>query len=384
MNFLRHGFFVIEALLVFTTCKNDLKLNAPYREIPSIYAVLSAQENVHMVRINKVFLGDADANVMAQVADSINYPADELTVTLSRYETGSNYLKQLDACPTCPADSKNKRVITFHDSVVTASPGSFNTTQRIYVSYDDLHVGYASTPSWSVSGDYVLTVKNNRTGNVFKAKSSIVDSVRLSNIFPLKAPFYPYTPGTDPALYVDYTEPEKTYNIYISPNESQVYQTNIRLHFYDSLQPYNILRYVDYMGNNMYLKDKTTTAFGTYIISNFKGKEVFSAAGIGIGKQGLNNEVFGRKLYKIEYFIYSSTQDYVDYLEFVKPSLNISQSKPLYSNFENRNALGIFTFRSKHSISKSVSRPFISEFSSNSNTCKYNFFTADLQLRGCP
>ena len=86
----------------------------------------------------------------------------------------------------------------------------------------------------------------------------------------------------------------------------------------------------------------------------------------------------------IEYFVYASTQDYVDYMEFVKPSLNISQNKPLYSNFENRDALGIFTFRSRLSVKKRMSNNFLTEFRNNPATCKYLFFTADLSRKGCP
>ena len=74
--------FILSAFLFlfFTSCKNDLKLNAPYKEFPSIYAVLTPQDAIHIIRINKVFLGEGDANKMAQVSDSLNYPANELTV----------------------------------------------------------------------------------------------------------------------------------------------------------------------------------------------------------------------------------------------------------------------------------------------------------------
>ena len=69
-------------LSLLTSCKNDLQLNAPYKEIPSIYAVLNPQENIQMIRVNKDFLGEGDANAMAKVADSVNYKPGELTITL--------------------------------------------------------------------------------------------------------------------------------------------------------------------------------------------------------------------------------------------------------------------------------------------------------------
>ena len=82
---LRLAVVLLLTVVMFTTCRNDLELNAPYKEIPSIYAVINPSEPVHVIRINKVFLGEGDANAMAKVADSVNYPAGELTVTLRRF-----------------------------------------------------------------------------------------------------------------------------------------------------------------------------------------------------------------------------------------------------------------------------------------------------------
>jgi hypothetical protein len=75
-------------LLFFSSCKNELKVNAPYKEIPSIYAILNPTETEQMIRINKVFLGEGDANKMAKVSDSVNYAENELEVKLERFLDG--------------------------------------------------------------------------------------------------------------------------------------------------------------------------------------------------------------------------------------------------------------------------------------------------------
>jgi len=385
-------------LLAISACKNDLNLNAPYREMPSIYAVISGQEKIHTIRVNKIFLGEGDANVMAKVADSVNYGPGELTITLDRYESGSGYKKQINACPTCSDDPSTpineKQTVVFRDSVVQANPnGAFSTTQRIYVSSADLHEGPVILNSsgvnintnWKVFGDYILTVKNNKTGNVFRAKSTAVDSIR-PGFKPLNSPYYPYPAGWNVEDdFIDYSVQDKSYSVRFNFNDAQVYQLVVRLHFYDSLSPFNINRYMDYVGNNLDLsRDKRTGVGGSsYLQQDFKGRDVFNAASAMLKKLGLTNDVFGRKVYMVEYLVYSSTQDYADYLEFVKPSLNIAQEKPLYSNFENRSALGIFTFRSRFSVKKMPSRTFISSFAYEPGTCGYLFFTADLSRKGC-
>jgi hypothetical protein len=197
MKFLTPYFFsVILLLVIFSGCKNDLKLNAPYKEIPSIYAVLNPSEKTQIIRINKVFLGEGDANQMAQVADSVNYAPGEITVTLNRFVDG----KQVNVSP-------GKRTITFTEAEVKTAPGAFNTNQRVYVCNDDLHeelpiidpiTKLNTNTKWKVHGNFVLTVKNNKTGNVFTAKATAIDSVkgdqRLSPdqaLSPFSPPYYP-------------------------------------------------------------------------------------------------------------------------------------------------------------------------------------------------
>jgi hypothetical protein len=380
MKPLRHFLFFSAITTLFVSCKkdNELQLNAPYKEIPSVYAVLSPQENVHIIRVNKVFLGEGDANVMAKVADSVNYPAGELTITLDRFEPGSKYYRQINACPTCPQD--RKKTIVFHDSIIQTGQGSFNTTQRVYVSYDNLR-----DVDKTISGEYLLTVKNNHTGNIFTAKSTIVDSVGPSGYRPLAYPYYPYNPGTSPTEYVDYGNVGTGYSVRFKPvSNAQIYQVVIRMYFKDYVGSGEAYRVVDYSGNTIdATRDKKTDATGSYLLTEFKGADIFTAAAAGLKSQGLDDQVNGRKMYMIEYDIYASTQDYADYMEFVKPSFSITQSRPLYSNFQDRAALGIFTFRSKGAIRKEMSTSFINSFSDNPSTCQYKFLTVDNQYRGC-
>src|SRR5437868_5028944 len=119
MKFLKFTFIFL-GLFVINSCKNDLDLNAPYKEIPSIYAVLNPQDQQQMIRINKLFLGEGDANVMAQVADSVNYGPGELTVTLTRTFEG----KPADAS----ADNPPSKTIVFDEAVINTAPGAFNST----------------------------------------------------------------------------------------------------------------------------------------------------------------------------------------------------------------------------------------------------------------
>lgn len=359
MNFLAKNLVCLSFLgLAFSSCKNDLKLNAPYKELPSIYAVLNPQDKIQMIRINKVFLGEGDANQMARVADSINYKEGELTVTLKH--------------------SGSSKIITFHDSVINALEGAFNPQQRVYVSSDKL----------ATSGTYTLTVKNNHTGNVFTARSTALESVSTNQDFqPFMPPYYPYPAGTiDDEVtrrFVNYKSRDGSILFSPRPDAAKIYQVNIRTHFYTELGNVKVYDYVDYTFNNRYPKEAENRAGGVFIRTTFTSVDYFSAIGIGLSKKNLSEDVLGRKVWMIEFFVYSSTQEYLDYLEYSKPSLSFNQNKPLYSNFDHQAALGIFTFRTVCSVQKEMSNLMINEFAYNPNTCRYRFYTSDNQLPGC-
>jgi hypothetical protein len=367
MKFVRN--FAICLVLVLGSCKNDLELNAPYKEFPSIYAVMNPQDKIQMIRINKVFLGEGDANQMAKVADSVNYQAGDLTVSLERYVNDS----RADVSPGSPGVT----TISFHDSVITTSPGSFNTTQRIYVTSQKLFT----------TGIYKLIVKNNKTGNVFTAKAAALDSVDGNQGYrPLTtSPVYPFPAGTpDSPEKIDYAT--QNGSIVFVPNDAKygkVYNLTIRCHFYDLAFSGKRYDYVDYVFNNRSSKEARVIGGITFIETAFKKDDFFTSIGVALGQKKLGTDITGRKMYMAEFIVYTSSQEYVDYLEYAKPSLSFNQNKPLYSNFDNQAAIGIFTFRTRCSVKKDMASAFITEFAYNKHTCAYQFYTSTDQLPGC-
>src|SRR4051812_36753311 len=80
---------VLTAIIgLFNSCKNELHILAPYKESVSVYGILNPDTNLQIIRINKIFLGEGNAFQMAQVQDSVNYKAGQLTVTLERFVNG--------------------------------------------------------------------------------------------------------------------------------------------------------------------------------------------------------------------------------------------------------------------------------------------------------
>ena len=68
-------FFTLIALgILFQSCSTDIDLYADYKDITVVYGLLNPNQDTNYVKINKAFLGPGNANEIALIADSCNYP----------------------------------------------------------------------------------------------------------------------------------------------------------------------------------------------------------------------------------------------------------------------------------------------------------------------
>lgn len=63
-------------------CSTDIELNAPYDRTPVVFSLLDAAQDTQWVRINRTWLGDGNQFDAALIADSSEYDASSLTVTV--------------------------------------------------------------------------------------------------------------------------------------------------------------------------------------------------------------------------------------------------------------------------------------------------------------
>ena len=85
-------------MLVMAACSNEFDVAAPWKEIPVAYAILSPRDTAHYVRVEKAFLDpDTDALQIAQIADSLYYPENEIAVYLQPVNSSQLYqLRRVD------------------------------------------------------------------------------------------------------------------------------------------------------------------------------------------------------------------------------------------------------------------------------------------------
>ncbi len=141
-------------LTVFQACETDFDITAPYREIPVVYGLLNTSDSIQYMRIQKAFLGEGNAFVMAQEPDSINY-GDILEVKLVEYG---------------PQNQKLRTLSLVRDSS-TRGEGLFPQSP-LYL--------YRTTGDRLVAeNNYELRIRNTVTDSVITSFSEVVDSIGI-------------------------------------------------------------------------------------------------------------------------------------------------------------------------------------------------------------
>jgi len=76
--------FTWSLLLLVTACSTDFDVEAPWKDVPVVYGLLSRQDTAHYIRVEKAFLEPGgDATKIAQITDSLYY-SEKVQVHLQR------------------------------------------------------------------------------------------------------------------------------------------------------------------------------------------------------------------------------------------------------------------------------------------------------------
>lgn len=89
--------YLILLILIFSACTTDIELEADWKPIPVVYGVLDAQDEVHYLRVERVFqTSGQDAGDIAQLPDSVYYSDEELVVTIEKSNGLSLIMQRVD------------------------------------------------------------------------------------------------------------------------------------------------------------------------------------------------------------------------------------------------------------------------------------------------
>jgi len=349
-----------------SNCKNNLDVLAPGEESVSVYGILNPNESVQKIRINKVYLTSDDAISIAKDENQINYGPGELKVTLQRFVSGSS----IPALTTITDGSKKEIVLT--ETVVTTASGSFNQNQRIWQTNDRLYN----------SGEYKLTIKLVSSGKEITAQSVIIDSVKPTN----KMPFiyhpisYPMHGKYDLVKYpiqlnalINYSILTATQKIeFKSVINAKLYEVVMRFHYKNiSLNSDTTNDYVDF---NFFTVKSVSLKGDENLNVSFTASDFYNNLATEISKKNSSN-VKSRISNYMEYIIFAGTETLETFLEVNKPSNTIAQDKPYFTNI--MGGVGIFSSKSKSTITHDLASDFIDQIGCNSATKPFLFLRND-------
>lgn len=155
--------FLLLLFSTFFSCSNEFEINAPAKEIPIVYGLLSRAEPVHYIRIERAFLEEGtDAMKLAQQAEQLYF--EDLIVEME--EEGSNksvQLQRIDGATTG----------------LNRTEGIFATSPNILYSVTAIEFPLQE------DGIYRLTVRKPNTEDILTtAITPIVSDLRLNRPIP--------------------------------------------------------------------------------------------------------------------------------------------------------------------------------------------------------
>ena len=310
----------------FSSCENELELNADWEENTIIYGLLDVNDenDVHYIKVGKAFLGDDPIAVSAQEFDSLYYNPDDITVEVMEWEgTALRNTYTLEAITDIPKEE-----------------GFFTSDEQIL---------YTFTAPLDLDMDYSIVVTN-PSGEEVSAKTSMVQEVSYDR--PRR--------GLNAAVYVSEIE-DRRYNVrFSSAKNGRRHSLKILINYFEKDSPDTPDSEAE---KKQIVWDFTDTSVsritgGEDIEYTIEPQEFFSFLANEIEANGKyryfsspkRNSISGNITAETLDFIYpSASADLSVYMDLVGPSSSLVKDKLVFNNITN--GVGLFTSRNVSKIS---------------------------------
>jgi hypothetical protein len=293
--------FLFACLLLIGSCKTDFSTIAQYKEVMVVYGLLDQNDTIQYIRVGRAFLGEGNVLVMAQQADSINYPDDALEVTMER-QTGS----QTISYPLTRIDTIDKET------------GVFNVKQKFYADVNPINT----------SATYKVTVHNKITGATTSSSTGIV-----------KAP--PSIESPNPSTRIDFANNTDLIIQFYAGQLAKIYSVGLQFRY----------REIDFTTQDTTWKYFTWSlgqkpaAVGSLIEFRAVRLEFFNKVRDNMAPEPNKSKKFpaDATVFPMDVQIIGVTEELNTFVSLTNPTSGIAQEPPFYTNIEN--GIGIFSSR---------------------------------------
>ena len=301
---MKHFFLLFFAIfLILSSCKTDFDINAGYKDITVVYGLLSQNDNIHYIKINKAYLGDGNALLMATNPDSCTY-GNFLEVKIEEWINGS----------------PNQQWYLDTTTIYNKEAGVF---------YNPKQVLYKFNAVLNENAEYRLIIKNKNSGKIITSSTKLVHNFTIDK------------PTSMQQLNFTATSPVEIK--WSSALYGRLYQLIIRFRYKEK----NIVT------NDSVIKT-LDWGLGTYKSKYLKGDESMSTSYNGQNfykflhdniPSSTPNIIRSTAGLQMDFIISVAADDFNTYMEVSAPSTGVSQVKPEYTNINN--GIGLFSTRYK-------------------------------------
>ena len=303
-------------IVAFSSCETDLDINTDWEEVTVVFGLLDQSQEKQYIRINKAFLGDENAYVMASVADSLNFNPENLEVKIERVSPTGNILAT--------------KILT--DTLMLKDSGMFASDNNIIYTFD--------TDDFLIENkNYVLSIKNLKNGNVVSANTDLIHELQLMDYFnnPIyKLGFYSDISKvfTNMSITWDHSKNAEIYQMSMIVNYSEYGSEGSIVE--KSIQ--KVFPLIDYDGVDEIEQIISGEMFFDFIANNIEPSTTVN-----------------RKINDVDLLFTAGAGDLYTYMNMNEPPTGIVQERPIHSYITN--GYGLFSCR----LNKSQDSIFITE-----------------------
>ena len=293
---------ILTGLILFNGCSNDVDINASYELITVVYGLLDPNEDTTYLKINKAFLGEDNALIMAQIPDS------------------SEFIEKLDV-RIWPDDNPDN---VYHFDTITI------TNKEDGIFYNPNQIIYYSAFNPEPDKKYKLRILYKQ--NEITSECTTIAKFVSSDIS---------KPGFAKAIGFDYDliNPVR----WNKKDNAPRYDVTIRFHYKEIWEGSSdtVYRFIDWHNA---IKKATSSP---EVESLYNGSVFFSALNFYVPYEDASQEakVMHRYTGNTDFIVEAGGTTLNTYMEVNEPSNSIVQDRPEYTNIEN--GIGIFSSRSR-------------------------------------
>ena len=300
-NMKKLTFLFLLSSILFSSCETDFTVNADWKEVTVVYGLLDQSQEKQYIRINKAFLGNENAYVMASVADSINYNPNNLEVKIEKLSASGNVLAT--------------KILT--DTIMFKEDGLFSVEENIIYVFDIDNF-------LNEEKEYKLTITNKISGNIISSQTKLIYNLSLMSAFnnsAYKMGFYSQT-GDFSNTTIEWTHSKNAaiyqMTLFVSYTE---YGADTIVKTVQKVYPI-----IEYDGNPNMSQQIT-------------GEEFFNLLAYNIPSSTTVN----RRINNLDILFSVGTADLNTYINLNEPPTGIVQERDLFTNIDS--GIGLFTAR---------------------------------------